>query len=221
MEHETWLFRTFSANQGYANNRCSGYALAPVLMDMDGDRWRSLMGNDSNGWGCWIYDRLVECQDGLLEQCGGQSASIGFVRSPANIYNGTCMILPSAIVSCCKAWGYGVRLYYYGSDTGIFGRDILEEECTRLAGLACKVAGYEDLERHVSPYKYLVALTRFKHWVSLKKTSEGYFLYGPAPQEFRGGMFGPDGFSGLLPVEYSRQYGRNFDGLVIAISPLA
>lgn len=131
------------------------------------------------------------------------------------------MILPLAIVSCCKAWGYGVRLYYYGSDTGIFGRDILEEECTRLAELACKVAGYEDLERHVSPYKYLVALTRFKHWVPLKKTSEGYFLYDPAPQEFRGGMFGPDGFSGLLPVEYSRQYGRNFDGLVIAISPLA
>lgn len=145
-------------------------------MDMEGSRWPSLKGDGYDGWGSWIYDRLAECQDRLLEQCGGQSASVGFVRSPANIYNGTGMILPSAIVSRCKAWGYDVRLYYYGSDTGIFRRGILEEECTRLAGLACKVAGYEDLERHVSPYKYLMALTRFKHWVSLKKTPEGFPL---------------------------------------------
>lgn len=80
-------------------------------MDMDGSRWPSLKGDGYDGWGSWIYDRLAECQDRLLEQCGGQSASVGFVRSLANIYNGTCMILPSAIVSCCKAWGPVVLLW--------------------------------------------------------------------------------------------------------------
>lgn len=216
---ENGVFQIFSANQGYANNRCSGYALAPVLMDMDGDRWKPLVGSDHDRWGRWTYDRLVECQTNLLVQCGEQSPSTKLVHSPENIFNGTCMILPSAMVSCCKAWGYGVRLYYYGSDAGIFRRDILEEECTCLAGLACKVAGYEDLVRHVSPCKYLMALTRFKHWVSLKKTSDGYFLYDPAPPEFKGGMFGPDSLARLLPKAYSQDYGKSFDGLAIAISP--
>lgn len=161
---------------------------------MDGSRWPSLKGDGYDGWGSWIYDRLAECQDRLLEQCGGQSASIGFVRSPANIYNGTCMILPSAIVSCCKAWGYGVRLYYYGSDTGIFGRDILEEECTRLSGLVCKVAGYEDLERHASSYKYLVALTRFQALGIIEKDTGRIFPLRPRAAGVQGRNVRPGRF---------------------------
>lgn len=217
---ENGTFQAFKADQGYANCRCSGYALAPVLMDLDNDRWSPLSGNDHDGWGRWTYDRLAECQNRLLGQCSCQSASAGFVRAASNIVNGTCMILPSAIVSCCNAWGYGTRLYYYGQNAGIFGKDILEETHSGLGELACKVKGYEELKQSIAPYKYLLALTRFRHWVSLKKTSEGYLLYDPAPHELRGGMFGPDCFTRMLPVEYSQECGRNFDGLAIAITDL-
>lgn len=219
-EMEKGIFQEFKADQGYGNCRCSGYALAPVLMDMDADRWCPLSGDSHDYWGRYVYDRLVECQDRLLEQYGCQSASAGFVRTASNIVNGTCMILPSAIVSCCNAWGYGVRLYYYGQSAGIFGKDILEEMHNGLGELACKVEGYEDLKQCIAPYRYLMALSRFRHWVSLKKTSEGYFLYDPAPHELRGGMSGPDSFASLLPVEYSHECGRNFDGLAIGITSL-
>lgn len=214
------IFQAFKADQGHGNCRCSGYALAPVLMDMDPDRWRPLSGYSHEYWGRYVYDRLVECQDRLLEQYGSQSASACFVHSASNVINGTCMILPSVMVSCCEAWGYGARMYYYGHEAGIFGQDILEEMHGGLGELACNVDGYEELEKSIAPYSYLMALTRFRHWVSLKKTSEGYFLYDPAPHELRGGMSGPDSFAGLLPVEYGHECGRNFDGLAIGITGL-
>lgn len=135
---ELEIFQSFSANQGYGNKRCSGYALAPVLMDMDGNRWHSLLGNDCDSWNRWIYDRLAECQNGFLEQCGGQSASVGFVRSPDNICNGTCMILPSAIVSRCKAWGCAA---------GVQGRDVRSGQFFPSPACRIQPAGWQEFRR--------------------------------------------------------------------------
>lgn len=216
MESET--FQTFTANQGYGNNRCSGYALAPILAEIYKSRFTAVVNGEAGCSGDYVYDELCSVQQGLLSGYPEQNVSVQFVKSPFNIFNGTCTILPSSIVSYCSSLGWDVKVICSERDVGIFGKEVFENDCLRMKKHLCFVNGYNEMVHEVFRYRYLMALTRFKHWVSLKKTDDGYYLYDPAPSEYQGGMFGPGRLEGLLPQVKEQTGSRFFYGLVIGIA---
>ncbi|MEG2099757.1 MAG: hypothetical protein RRY42_07605 [Mucinivorans sp.] len=209
---ESKIFQTFTAHQGYDNNRCSGYALAPILAEIYHSPFATLVSGED------VYDALCSVQQGLLSGYPEQNVSVQFVKSPFNIFNGTCTILPSSIVLYCAGLGLEVQAICSEQNLGTFGTEVFKDDCSRMKDYIRFVGGYNELESEVSRYQYLVALTRYKHWVSLKKTDGGYYLYDPAPSEFQGGMFGSEKLSDLLPMVKDQTGSKFFYGLVIGIS---
>lgn len=212
------IFRTFTADQGYGNNRCSGYALAPVCAEIFRLRRDEAEHGGTQPLGERIYDKLRACQAELLSGHTEREASVRFVRSPANVFNGTCMILPSGIVAYCLSLGWDVKVFCSDREAGIFGPEVFGEDSLRMKGHLRQVKGYAALLHEVSRFRYLLALTRSRHWVSLKRSDEGYYLYDPAPAEFQGGMYGPGSLEELLPQTKGHPAGRFFNGLAIGIA---
>lgn len=215
---ESGIFQTFTSDQGYGNNRCSGYALAPIYKEIFRLQRNNTESDETQSLGEWIYDRLCACQEELLSGCPEENVSVRFVKSPFNVFNGTCMILPSSIVTYCSSLGWDVKVVCSERDVGIFGTEVFGDDCLRMERYLCLFNGYDEMLHEVSHYRYLVALTRFKHWVSLKKSDEGYYLYDPAPNEFQGGMFGPGRLEDLLPPVWEQTGSKFFNELVIGIT---
>lgn len=107
------------------------------------------------------------------------------------------------MVSYCSSLGWDVKVICSERDVGIFGKEAFEDDCLRMRKKLCFVNGYNEMVHEV--FRYIAALTRFKHWVSLKKTDGGYYLYDPASSEFQGGIFGPRKFTDLLTQKIDRQ----------------
>lgn len=214
---ESEIFQSFTSDQGYGNNRCSGYALAPIYDEVFRLQCNKAGCGETQPLGERIYEELCACQEGLLSGYPEGNASVRFVKSPFNVFNGTCMILPSSIAVYCSSLGWDVRVVCSERDVGIFGTEVFEDDCLRMKNRMSFVNGHEELAHEIARYRYLVALTRFKHWVSLKKSDKGYFLYDPAPSEFQGGMFGPGSLEELLPPIREQTGSRFFYGLAIGI----
>lgn len=211
----------YNASQGYKNNRCSGYALTFILVEIFSyhNYHIKCSANDKN-LGVYFYDVLCVYQEELLQECIPKSVSIRFVRSPANIVKGTCMILPSTIVHYCSLLGLSPILFYSSERKSIFETEIFEEDCSRMKEALCLVNGYDEFKQQAKKFKYLLALVRFQHWVSLKSTEEGYYLYDPAPKEFGGGVFGPGTFEAILPEKTKKYNSKYFYDILIGLCPI-
>lgn len=181
-------FPSYCENQGYRNNRCAGYALAAVLSDTE---------NPGEHSGLQTYEALLERQKWLSTDsvCGR------FLNEPYNIFDGTRMVLPSSVVSYCLSLKLEVRVICSEKRETIFGKEVFEEDCSHISACVHNLQGNESFEKAAAGFQYLLALTRYKHWVALKDTTKGYYLFDPAPPEFGGGTFGPAEFSELLPIE--------------------
>lgn len=193
-------FRVYYENQGRMNNRCSGYALAAILCEMgilsfcpDKERAQPL--------GVTVYEKLCKQQEALLqdEAC----TSTRFVNALPHISNGTRMILPSSIVHYCASLGLQPGLFCSSRRDTIFQTEVFEEDCRRLPGLVHTLRSYAAFERQARKHGYLMALTRYKHWVALKFAGTGFYLFDPAPSDLGGGRSGPGGFAEMLPLERS------------------
>lgn len=202
-------------DQGYGNNRCSGYALVPVFVNEFNKGL--LEENNGNSMGILLYESLCSCQRAVLNSSTKRNESDSFLNSPLNRLNGTQMILPSAIVIYCYKRGLSPKIIYSSQRDSIFGTNVFEEDCTRMVNFLCPVDNYDAIEQEAVKYRYLIALTRFKHWVSLQSTAEGYYLYDPAPKEYQGGIFGPGGFRDLLPEKKGKY--KFFYDILIGLLP--
>lgn len=207
-------------SQGYNNNRCSGYALASIVTDMwlchnypikTPAKYKEL--------GMYLYDDLCLCQRKLLEGYAPESISIQFINSSVNIAGGTCMIFPSSIVHYSLMLGLSCTLFYSPEENNIFRTEVFEEDCERMNGFLYQVSAYSEFKQKAREYQYLLALTRYKHWVALKSVQEGYYLFDPAPGEFGGGVSGPDTFETLLPQMSEKYQSKYFYGILIGLCP--
>lgn len=208
-------------SQGYDNNRCSGYTLAFILVELFSyNNYYIKCNAKSKDLGIHFYDSLCAYQRNILRRSALNSASIQFVNSSGNKAGGTCMILPSTIVHYCSLLGLSPTLFYSSERTSIFQTEVFEEDCDRMKEFLCPTSGYDGFRCKARKYKYLLALTRYQHWVSLKSTEEGYYLYDPAPKEFGGGIFGPGTFESILP-EVSKKYkSKYFYDILIGLCPI-
>lgn len=207
-------------SQGHNNNRCSGYALAYILMEIHTYHNHHIKCNAKDkDLGMHFYDRLCIYQDNLLEKCTPGSASIRFVNSPANIAGETYMILPSTIVHYCSSLGLSPTLFYSPERESIFQTEVFKEDCQRMKAFLAQVSEYDKFKQQAIKYHYLLALTRYKHWVALKSTKKGYYLFDPAPKEFGGGVFGPKTFEAVLPKISKKYHSKYFYDILIGLYP--
>lgn len=211
----------FSNSQGYNNNKCSGYALTSILLEIfSHHNFRIKCNTKDRDLGMHFYDNLCTCQKEILKEYTQESISMQFLNSPANIAGETYMILPSAIVHYCFSLGLLPTLFYSSERESIFQKEVFEEDCRRMKEFLTPVSEYNEFKRQARKYRYLLALTRYQHWVSLKSTAEGYYLYDPAPKEFGGGVFGAGTFESLLP-EISKKYNsKYFYDILIGLCPI-
>lgn len=186
-------FHLYCEDQGYRNNRCAGYALAAILSDI---------GNQKES-GLKTYEELLKRQAFLLQQLDTESASDAFLNNPIHICDGTRMILPSSIIHLCLALHLSPALLCSDKRETIFQTDVFNEDCEQMPDCVYRMDDYESFVLSANHYTHLLALTRFRHWVALKSTPNGFYLFDPAPSEFGGGLFGPAPFKELLPLEKS------------------
>lgn len=213
-------FKAHCKSQGYNNNRCSGYALAFIISEIF-SYCNCLIEckTKDKDLGMYFYDRLCACQKKLLKGCVAENICIKFISTPANIAGGTYIILPSSIVHHCSSLGLLPTIFYSLERNSIFQTEIFEEDCKRMTDFLCLVNGYDEFERWANKYQYLLALTRYKHWVALKSTKEGYYLFDPAPKKYGGGVFGPGTFKTILPKTSKKYNTRYFNDILIGLYP--
>lgn len=207
-------------SQGYNNNRCSGYALASILAEVFLHHNFSIKCNAKNkDLGMYFYDGLCTCQEELLRGYTQESVSMQFLNSPANIAGETYMILPSVIVHYCFSLGLSPTLFYSSKRDSIFQTEVFEEDCSRMKEFLTPVSRYDEFKLRARKFHYLLALTRYKHWVALNSTKDGYYLFDPAPKEFGGGVFGPGKFENMLPEVSEKFHTKYFYDILIGLSP--
>ena len=210
----------FCKSQGYNNNRCSGYALAFIISEIFSHRNCLIeCRTKDKDLGMYFYDKLSVCQKKLLKRCVAENPCIRFISTPANIAGGTYIILPSSIVHYCSSLGLLPTIFYSSERSSVFQTEIFEEDCKRMTDFLCLVSRYDEFERWANKYQYLLALTRYQHWVALKSTKEGYYLFDPAPKEYGGGVFGPEAFKTILPKISKKYSSRYFYDILIGIYP--
>ncbi len=213
-------FKLYFNPQGYNNNRCSGYALASIIVEIFSHRNFLIKCNAKNkDLGMYFYDGLCTYQEELLRGYTQESVSMQFLNSPANIAGETCMIFPSALVHYCFSLGLTPTLFYSSERESIFQTEVFEEDCNRMKEFLTPVSGYKEFKLRARKYRYLLVLTRYKHWVALKSTKEGYYLFDPAPKEFEGGVFGPGTFETMLPEISEKYHSKYFYDILIGLCP--
>lgn len=68
-------------SQGYNNNRCSGYALASIIVEIfSRNNFRIKCNAKKKDLGMYFYDGLSICQEKLLRGCIPESASMQFLN---------------------------------------------------------------------------------------------------------------------------------------------
>lgn len=142
-------------SQGYNNNRCSGYALASILVEIfSRHNFRIKCNAKNKDLGTHFYEGLCTCQEELLKGHTQESASMQFVNSPANIAGETCMILPSSIVHYCSSLGLSPTLFYSSERESIFQTKVFEEDCNRMKGFLVPVGGYDEFKLQVRKFRW-------------------------------------------------------------------
>lgn len=191
----------WSEHQGFRNNRCSGYALAAILKDLGQNRFFQFKTSYKIPLGHIIYNQLQASQRIYLRK-SPNSVCAQFINNPVNMQKNTHHILPSVIVTYCQSIHLSPILYYsQEKEESIFRSEILKEDLSRLTNSRCQQILSDDFKQQTYKHKYLLALTRYQHWVALKQENGYFYLFDPAPPKLGGGTTGPCIFENALPSE--------------------